>query len=206
MRIRDQSFLALLTFVFSIGVLGSAAETAAFTVSPLAYPRKTIDGSSHSRVVIDQASSNVEEETTSTGEDVQPEFSTTDRLSSKQIIPTVGLASLSLVSLAAKVGLLGHYTDTQIAQDVGAALLTGTLGYVFVKGNTWLAEKGYLDPRDSRKIIHTLSAPLFILFWPIFSTADGARYFAATVSFVNIIRLYIAGSGGDKSLAYAVSR
>jgi hypothetical protein len=34
----------------------------------------------------------------------------------------------------------------------------------------------------------------------------GARWFAATVSFVNAIRLYIAGSGGDESLAYAVSR
>ena len=81
-----------------------------------------------------------------------------------------------------------------------------SLGYIFVKANTWLAETGRLDPRDSRKIIHTLSAPLFIAFWPIFSVAEGARFFAASVSFVNALRLFIAGSGGDKSLAFAVSR
>lgn len=128
------------------------------------------------------------------------------RLKSRQILPTVGLISLSSLSVAAKLGVLGTYTDAWIAQDVGAALLTGTLGYVFVKGCTWMANKGYLNPRDSRKIIHTLSAPFFILFWPLFSPADGARFFAAAVSFVNIVRLYIAGTGGDKSLAYAVSR
>lgn len=152
----------------------------------------------------------LDEETIGTSEErslEEADDSTTGkRLSSKQIIPTVGIATLSLVSLAAKSGELGPYADAQILQDFGAALLTGALGYIFVKGNTWLAEKGYLDPRDSRKIVHLLSAPLFILFWPIFSTADGARYFAAAVSFVNMARLYIAGSGGDKSLAYAVSR
>ena len=206
-RISDRfgSLFALLAFLLLFGILGSAAETSAFSVSPLAHPAKAPVGTAnHNQLHIVHASPpDVEKETVSAEID-EPELPV--RLSSKQILPTVGLTSLALLSVAAKVGVLGSYTNSQIAQDVGAALLTGTLGYVFVKGNTWLAEKGYLDPRDSRKIIHTLSAPLFILFWPIFSPADGARFFAASVSFVNIVRLYIAGSGGDKSLAYAVSR
>ena len=46
-----------------------------------------------------------------------------------------------------------------------SVLIYISLGYIFVKANTWLAETGRVDPRDSRKIIHCLSAPLFILFW-----------------------------------------
>jgi len=134
----------------------------------------------------------------------------------KWLVPGIALASVVSLSLAAKIGALpgppngsgsfDPYTDAMILQDVGATLLTGTLGYIFVKANTWAAEKGYVNPKDSRKIIHTLSAPLFVVFWPLFSTAFGARFFAASVSLANACRLYIAGSGGDKSLAFAVSR
>jgi hypothetical protein len=42
-----------------------------------------------------------------------------------------------------------------------------------------------LEPKDSRKIIHTLSAPLFLLFWPVFSDAAGARFFCAVVPLIN---------------------
>lgn len=134
------------------------------------------------------------------------------------VVPGIALATLISCAVAAKIGLLpgaplpaetggfGPYTDAMIVQDTGSAVLTGSLGYIFVKANTWLAENDYLEPRDSRKIIHTLSAPLFIALWPIFSDANGARYFAASVSLVNAIRLFIAGSGGDKALAFAVSR
>jgi len=132
-----------------------------------------------------------------------------------KLIPGIAFMTLLSCAMAAKLGFIpgpslsnshGMYTDAMIARDIGAALLTGTLGYGFVKANTWLAEKNYLQPRDSRKIIHTFSAPLFMAFWPIFSAAEGARYFAASVSLVNAIRLFIAGSGGDKTLAFAVSR
>lgn len=109
------------------------------------------------------------------------------------------------------------YTDALIARDVGATLLTAILGYTFVQIVTWAATPPVdndnanasflLQPRDSRKIIHTLSAPLFILFWPVFSDAAGARFFCAVVPLINGIRLYTAASGkGETSLAAAVSR
>jgi len=98
------------------------------------------------------------------------------------------------------------HTDAVMLQDVGATLLMGTLRYIFVKANAWAAEKGCVNPKDSGKIIHTLSAPLFVAFWPPFSTAFGARFFAASVSLTNACHLCVAGSGGDKSLAFAVSR
>jgi hypothetical protein len=37
---------------------------------------------------------------------------------------------------------------------------------------------------------------LFILVWPIFSAATGARLFAGIVPIVNALRLYLAASGG----------
>ena len=127
----------------------------------------------------------------------------------KVSVLSIAAVTLSAVAIAAKVGILpgsDPYSNTMLAQDTGMALLTGTLGYLFVKFNTWAAEKNYLSPRDSRKLIHTFSAPLFMIFWPFFSANEGARFFAASVSFINMVRLFLAGSGSDASLAYAVSR
>jgi dolichol kinase len=107
------------------------------------------------------------------------------------------------------VGILpGPYTDALIARDLGASLLCAVLGVAFVKAVTILASIDVLNPRDSRKIIHTLSAPLFMLFWPLFSDAGGARYFAAIVPLANAVRLVVAASGSqdEEELASAVSR
>jgi phytol kinase len=82
-----------------------------------------------------------------------------------------------------------------IARDTGATLLSFGLAYGFVKTITGLAKSGVLDPLDSRKLIHTFSGPLFILVWPIFSAATGARFFAGIVPIVNALRLYLAAAG-----------
>lgn len=123
-----------------------------------------------------------------------------------------------MTASAAKLGILpgpiqpdgsfGPYTDALIARDVGATLLTAVLGYGYVKIITTAAARGYLESRDSRKLIHTFSAPLFILFWPLYSQAAAARLFCFIVPFTNGIRLYTAaqGSSEEASLAAAVSR
>ena len=107
-----------------------------------------------------------------------------------------------------------------LGRDVGTTLLTGLLGYAFVQVITYLTvTKQYLVSRDARKIIHTLSAPLFMLFWPLFEHHHpSSRVFAAIVPILNGIRLFIASqspaqdSGSDQpdmsesALAQAVSR
>jgi dolichol kinase len=137
----------------------------------------------------------------------------------------VSVGSLLATTVSAQLGLLGgDYAShpASIAQDVGASVLTGILGYLFVKVNTYSVENLGLDPKDARKIIHTLSAPLFILFWPLFSANDSARFFAACVPLTNAFRLYLAstvpsdgntkssrgggGSNDEAALARAVSR
>jgi dolichol kinase len=101
---------------------------------------------------------------------------------------------------------MGEYTDAAILQDVGAAMFCGVAGFVYVKLISWLASKEMLQPRDSRKLIHTGSAPLYMLFWPLFSSSG--RFFAAIVPLVNGVRLYLAAKGqaDESELAKAVSR
>lgn len=141
---------------------------------------------------------------------------------SRSTVLWVSVGSLLATALSAQLGLLGGDYATHpasIGQDVGASVLTGILGYLFVKINTYSVEKLGLDPKDARKIIHTLSAPLFILFWPLFSANDSARFFAACVPLTNAFRLYLAstapsdgdaqssrGSNDEAALARAVSR
>jgi phytol kinase len=138
-------------------------------------------------------------------------------VSSKSILLTVSLSSLTFVTIAAKVGWLPFhfilsssnlvdmtYSNAWIARDIGCTVLGAILGYAYVQFITTLCLQGYLEPRDSRKIIHTLTAPLFILIWPLFSPLGNV--YAACVPLVNAVRLYLASKGRESSLVGAVSR
>eukprot|EP00928_Gymnodinium_smaydae_P045383 TRINITY_DN30264_c0_g1_i1.p1 TRINITY_DN30264_c0_g1~~TRINITY_DN30264_c0_g1_i1.p1 ORF type:complete len:329 (-),score=20.25 TRINITY_DN30264_c0_g1_i1:200-1186(-) len=118
-------------------------------------------------------------------------------------------ASIAIAVGAAKSGLLGGtYTDEMIARDAIITLLCSVLAVIMNRGITWGYEAGRYDSKMSRKITHTLSAPLFILTWPLFSDADGARVFASLVTLTNIYRLYLAGTSdaAGTSLANTISR
>lgn len=130
---------------------------------------------------------------------------------SRKALLGLAVGSLASVTAAAKAGILPvpsgfEYADILIARDLGSSILGGALGFLYVKFVTSLASKGILEPRDSRKVIHTLSAPLFILVWPLYTPAG--RFFAACIPFINAVRLYLAAMGdlSQSDLANAVSR
>jgi len=52
-----------------------------------------------------------------------------------------------------------------------------------------------LPQKLSRKLVHTLAGPLFVLCWPLFSDAPYAQYLAAVVPSLNGVRLLLAGTG-----------
>ena len=138
-----------------------------------------------------------------------PGTSTTvlSKSSQRGIVWKVALGSLFSVSLAAKGGLLGSdYPDATILQDLKAALLCGVLGFLYVKLVSWLVSKEVLQPKVSRKIIHIGSAPLFMLFWPLFS--QSGRFFAACIPLITAVRLYLAATGerNESEFANAISR
>ena len=150
--------------------------------------------------------------------DVSESVEGTEDDGGKKTIVAALLAGVSALVVAAKVGVVpgpldrvsgtfGIYTDTMILRDVASALTTTILAYGAVKGIGYGYEQGYYSSKVSRKLQHTLLAPAFMATFPIFSPADGARYFAALVTLVNGIRLYLAATGqGESSLARSVSR
>ena len=144
----------------------------------------------------------------------------------RYLLPLTALLSLSLVTLAAYTqylpgppidakgpppffstipfgvffsGSCDPYTPSLIIRDLSSTMLSIAGAVVFVKAITTPAKQGNLDPRDARKIIHTLSAPLFVLLWPLFSNAYGARIFASIVPVLNAMRLIVAGTGSSSS-------
>ena len=126
--------------------------------------------------------------------------SITDIITQQPLVATA-LLTLTSMPIMAKVGLLGQdyvYQPQLILQDFGATTLVLTLSVAFVKFITYLVKADLMKPRDSRKTIHTLSAPLFLAFWPLFSNASGARFFAMIVPLMNLARLLLAGSGKEK--------
>jgi len=134
----------------------------------------------------------------------------TRKSGSTSILLGVSVTYLAVATVLAKLNILGPYTNKLLAQDVGTSLLTTVLALAFVKSITYMASKGILEARDSRKIIHMCSAPLFMITWPLFSGLSGARIFAAFVPILQCCRLWLAGTnrgGSDESeLAGAISR
>jgi len=145
------------------------------------------------------------------------EVLTTETVSSSRIsLKDIVLSSFATITL----GSLSYYyfqgeensfSLSTLGHDLGMGLVATVLAGLFVIVWTTLVKVGVLDPRDSRKIIHTGSAPLFLLLWPFFSAAPWSRFFAATVPFINVFRLYAAGSTdsmqrSEEELANAVSR
>ncbi len=119
------------------------------------------------------------------------------------------VASIAAAAGAAKAGVLGGcYSDGMIVRDAVMAGLTSVLAVVMNRGITWGYEAGKYDSKTGRKLAHILSAPLFIVTWPFFSNASGARVFAGLVTLTNMYRLYLAGTGdaAESSLASTISR
>lgn len=145
--------------------------------------------------------------------------SNNNTLSNKQVLGMAATVLYSGVSII--VGIIAvfdlgadwfgfsDFTAMEYVRDMGSSLLCAVLGTVWVKLWTTTTKNELITPLLTRKIIHTTSAPLFMLFWPIFSSSEYARFFACVVPALNALKLYLAGSdqgGGDKELAQAVSR
>lgn len=129
-------------------------------------------------------------------------------LSDKTILATSAIGYLASIIALSKLNLLGSDLDASLVYNLVVTIITTVLSLIFVKGITKLSAEGILQPRDSRKIIHTFSAPLFMLLWPFFTHDWGARLFAAFVPFLQAVRLWLAGTRSidENELANAISR
>lgn len=123
-----------------------------------------------------------------------------------------GVAALSGQEAAdATLSALSVWLPDPVVRDV-ACTLGGTVGAVGWLGVwTWLAQKGLVDSKVSRKVVHCGSGPLFLLTWPLFSNTYLTRAIASIVPATNALRLLKAGTssgekGKDSGLVSAISR
>ena len=137
-----------------------------------------------------------------------PSGTSAERWKRRKQIAAGLVASIAVMVGIAKTGLLGTYSNDMIARDAFVTGLTSVLAVVLNRIITWGYENGKYDSKTARKITHITSAPLFIVTWPLFSEASGARFFAGLVTLTNIYRLYLAGSGdaAESSLVKTISR
>ncbi|KAK9845538.1 hypothetical protein WJX84_000495 [Apatococcus fuscideae] len=101
--------------------------------------------------------------------------------------------------------------ETACASPYRDSLATGlalVAAVIWVKIFEHLAQKGILEQKLSRKLVHISSGPLFVLTWPLFSADPSARLFATLIPVLNALRLLLVGSGvvQDVATVKSVSR
>mmetsp|Transcript_2143 Transcript_2143/g.6389 ORF Transcript_2143/g.6389 Transcript_2143/m.6389 type:complete len:231 (+) Transcript_2143:399-1091(+) len=93
-------------------------------------------------------------------------------------------------------------------RDVAAMVISMLGAIVWVKFFDLLARHEVLNQKLSRKLVHITTGPLFVLTWPLFSSAPEARYYAAVIPVLQGIRLALIGWGviDSPNTVRAVSR
>ena len=111
-----------------------------------------------------------------------------------------------LAPLAAAVSSLPLW-----ARDGGSSLFLVIASIAWIKICNALSGAGVTSQYLSRKLVHMGSGPLFLVFWPLFSTTRGGQLAAISVPVMSLARLMVAGKAAEGSergaeLVRAISR
>lgn len=89
-----------------------------------------------------------------------------------------------------------------------AALLTLSVSLLWLRLMDFAAQRGLIESRLSRKIIHITTGPLFVLCWFLFRETPDARWWAAAVPFLITLQFALIGLGiiKDEASVQAMSR
>lgn len=89
-----------------------------------------------------------------------------------------------------------------------ALIITFALSLIFLRSMDFIAQRGWLDSKLSRKVIHIGTGPLFVLCWFLFDDAPSARWLAALVPFTITVQFALIGFGviKDEASVKAMSR
>ncbi len=89
-----------------------------------------------------------------------------------------------------------------------ALAVTFIFSLVFLRLMDFIAHRGWLDGKLSRKIIHIGTGPMFVLCWLLFDDAPSARWLAALVPFAITAQFALIGLGviKDDASVKAMSR
>ena len=89
-----------------------------------------------------------------------------------------------------------------------ALIITFALSLIFLRSMDFIAHRGWMDSKLSRKFIHIGTGPLFVLCWFLFNDAPSARWLAALVPFAITVQFGLIGLGviKDEASVQAMSR
>lgn len=93
-------------------------------------------------------------------------------------------------------------------QNVAATFVTLVGAIAWLRLWDVIAHRGWVEPVLSRKIIHITTGPLFVLCWPLFSTAPYSRFLAAIVPGLITLQFMAVGFGwlSDPAAVQAMTR
>ncbi len=89
-----------------------------------------------------------------------------------------------------------------------ATLFTFAIAILFLRSMEFLAHRGVIESRLSRKFIHIGMGPIFVLCWLMFPDAPISRWLAALVPFLITMQFALVGTGiiKDEAAVKAMSR
>jgi len=93
-------------------------------------------------------------------------------------------------------------------KDITATVLTFAISLAWLRLMDFFANRGWIESRLSRKIIHIATGPIFVLCWLMFSDTPTARWMAALVPFAITVQFALVGLGviKDEAAVQAMSR
>jgi phytol kinase len=89
-----------------------------------------------------------------------------------------------------------------------ALLITLVVALVEIRSLDFAAQRGWIESRLSRKLIHILTGPLYVLCWLLFPDVGYARWLAALVPLLFTVQFALIGLGvvKDEASVKAMSR
>lgn len=92
--------------------------------------------------------------------------------------------------------------------NIIATIITFAISLIFLRSMDFIAHRGFIDSKLSRKVIHIGTGPIFVLCWFLFQDTPSARWWAALVPLVITIQFALIGLGilKDEASVKAMSR
>jgi phytol kinase len=89
-----------------------------------------------------------------------------------------------------------------------ATILTFVIALAFLRLMDFIAHRGWIDSKTSRKLIHIGTGPIFVLCWLMFPDQQISRWLAALVPLLITVQFALVGSGiiKDEAAVKAMSR
>jgi phytol kinase len=96
-------------------------------------------------------------------------------------------------------------SDLAAVWDFAAMLISFAAVLAVVQINSVLQKRSILPTIVTRKLVHILVGPVFLVTWLLYSGEWFSRYFAAVVPLVILLMFYAIGSGRVKNEAFVTS-